>query len=112
MKIIKKFFYYLKLIIISLYLSFSFFVHFGLMIFISGIYDEIKLGNGNKTIQEIFKINFNKITINEIFEKILKIMNQFSLYIIVFAIIIISLFLILKFVNKKELEEIYDKKNI
>lgn len=112
MKIIKKIFYYLKLIIISLYLSFSFFVNFGLMIFISGIYDEIKLGNGNKTIQKIFKINFNKITINEIFEKILKIINQFSLYIIVFAIIIISLFLILKFVNKKELEEIYDKKNI
>lgn len=112
MKIIKKIFYYLKLIIICLYLSFSFLVNFGLIILVSGITDEIKLNNGNKTIQEIFKVNFNQITINEIFNKMLEFANKTYLYIIILGIIFFILLLTLKYENKKKLEEIYDKKNI
>lgn len=112
MKIIKKIFEYLKLVIKSLYLSFSFVINFGLLVFISGVIDEVKLNNGNKTIQEIYEFNFNQMTINELFNKILEIANNTYLLIIILGIIFFTLFLTLQYENKKKLEGNYDKKNI
>lgn len=112
MKIIKKIFEYLKLVIKSLYLSFSFVINFRLLVFISGVIDEVKLNNGNKTIQEIYEFNFNQMTINELFNKILEIANNTYLLIIILGIIFFTLFLTLQYENKKKLEENYDKKNI